>query len=178
MTTRTTAAALAAGVLVVALAGCTSATSESEPTTAATSQAAEPSSEPSTEPDTTGSAEPSATAFELAVAESPLGEIVVDGEGMTVYMFDSDTQGAGVSTCEGQCATNWPAVTTDGGVPDAEGVTGELGTIVGVDGATQVTLNGWPLYYFAGDSAAGDVAGQGVNDVWWVLSPAGERMAE
>ncbi|WP_249295848.1 hypothetical protein [Agrococcus sp. Marseille-Q4369] len=56
--------------------------------------------------------------------------------------------------------------------------TGELGTIVGVDGATQVTLNGWPLYDFAGDSAAGDVAGQGVNDVWWVLSPAGERMAE
>ena len=66
MTTRTTAAALAAGVLVVALAGCTSATSESEPPAAATSQAAEPSSEPSTEPDTTGSAEPSATALELA----------------------------------------------------------------------------------------------------------------
>ena len=172
-----TTAALAAGVLVVALAGCTSATSESEPPTAATSLAAEPSSEPSSDPDT-GSAEPSATALELAVAESPLGEIVVDGDGMTVYMFDSDTQGAGVSTCEGQCAQNWPAVTTDGGVPDAEGVTGEIGTITGVDGATQVTLNGWPLYYFAGDTAPGAVAGQGVNDVWWVLSPDGERMAE
>ncbi|WP_425845626.1 COG4315 family predicted lipoprotein [Agrococcus sp. TSP3-2-1] len=174
MTTKTTAAALAAGLLVVALAGCTSAAPEPEAPTATTSQAPESSSEP----DTSESAEPGASALELAVADSPLGEIVVDGEGMTVYMFDSDTQGAGVSTCEGQCATNWPAVTTDGDVPDAEGVMGELGTIVGVDGATQVTLNGWPLYYFAGDSAAGDVAGQGVNDVWWVLSPAGERMAE
>lgn len=173
MTIRTTAA-LAAGLLVVALAGCTSATPESEPSTASSSPAAEPSSEP----DSSGSAEPGATALELAVAESPLGEIVVDGDGMTVYMFDSDTQGAGVSTCEGQCAANWPAVTTDGDVPDAEGVTGELGTIAGVDGATQVTLNGWPLYYFAGDTAPGAVAGQGVNDVWWVLSPAGERMAE
>lgn len=173
MTIRTTAA-LAAGLLVVALAGCTSATPESEPSTASSSPAAEPSSEP----DSSGSAELGATALELAVAESPLGQIVVDGDGMTVYMFDSDTQGAGVSTCEGQCAENWPAVTTDGDVPDAEGVTGELGTITGVDGATQVTLNGWPLYYFAGDTAPGAVAGQGVNDVWWVLSPAGERMAE
>lgn len=178
MNTRTTAAALAAGLLVVALAGCTSAAPESDTPTATASQAAEPSSEPTTEPDDTASAEPGATALELAVAESPLGEIVVDGEGMTVYMFDSDTQGAGVSTCEGQCATNWPAVTTDGGAPDAEGVTGELGTITGVDGSTQVTLNGWPLYYFAGDTAPGAVAGQGVNEVWWVLSPEGERMAE
>jgi predicted lipoprotein with Yx(FWY)xxD motif len=39
-----------------------------------------------------------------------------------------------------------------------------------------VTLNGWPLYYFAGDSAAGDTNGQGVNDVWWVLTPAGEKI--
>lgn len=115
---------------------------------------------------------------QLMVADSELGEIVVDAKGMTVYMFDSDTQDAGESTCEGQCATNWPAVTTDGDPVAGEGVTGELGTITGVDGATQVTLNGWPLYYFAGDSAAGDVAGQGVNDVWWVLSPAGERTAE
>ncbi|WP_309127927.1 hypothetical protein [Microbacterium sp.] len=114
----------------------------------------------------------------LTTADSSLGEIVVDGEGMTVYMFDSDTQNAGASTCEGQCAENWPAVTVEGDAPELDGVTGEVGTITGVDGATQVTLNGWPLYYFAGDSAPGDVKGQGVNDVWWVLSPAGERMAE
>ncbi len=100
-----------------------------------------------------------------------------DGEGMTVYMFDSDTQGAGASTCEGQCAANWPAVTTESQAPAVEGVTGEVGTITGVDGATQVTLNGWPLYYFVGDTAAGDVKGQGVNGVWWVLTPDGERFA-
>jgi predicted lipoprotein with Yx(FWY)xxD motif len=68
-----------------------------------------------------------------------------------------------------------PAVTTDA-EPTAEGIEGELGTIEGVEGETQVTLNGWPLYYFAGDSAAGDTNGQGVNDVWWVLTPAGEKI--
>jgi predicted lipoprotein with Yx(FWY)xxD motif len=113
----------------------------------------------------------------LTTADSSLGEIVVDGEGMTVYMFDKDTQGADASSCEGECATNWPAVTTESDAPDVEGVTGEIGTITGVDGSTQVTLNGWPLYYFAGDSASGDTNGQGVNDVWWVLTPAGEKIA-
>lgn len=112
----------------------------------------------------------------LTTADSDLGEIVVDGEGMTVYMFDSDTQGGDASTCEGDCAANWPAVTADTDEPVVEGVTGEIGTITGVDGETQVTLNGWPLYTFAGDSAAGDVNGQGVNDVWWVLTPAGEKI--
>jgi len=112
----------------------------------------------------------------LTTADTDLGEIVVDGEGMTVYMYDSDTQGSGTSTCEGQCATNWPAVTTESDEPEVEGVTGEVGTITGVDGSTQVTLNGWPLYYYAGDSAAGDVNGQGVGDVWWVLTPAGEKI--
>jgi predicted lipoprotein with Yx(FWY)xxD motif len=55
-------------------------------------------------------------------------------------------------------------------------VTGEVGTITGVDGETQVTLNGWPLYYYAGDNDPGDTNGQGVNDVGWVLTPAGEMI--
>lgn len=112
----------------------------------------------------------------LTTADSDLGEIVVDGQGMTVYMYDSDTQGGDASTCEGECAANWPAVTTDSDEPVVEGVTGEVGTITGAEGETQVTLNGRPLYTFAGDSAAGDVNGQGVNGVWWVLSPAGEKV--
>lgn len=125
------------------------------------------------------SEEPAETAgVSLMTADSSLGSIVVDGEGMTVYMFDTDTQGADASTCEGECADNWPAVTVDGETPEVEGVTGEVGTIAGVDGETQLTLNGWPLYYFIGDAAPGDVKGQGVNDVWWVLSPDGERMAD
>lgn len=182
MTSRTTTAALAAGLLVIALAGCASPATDSSSLPAASSSEA-PTSSAAEEPTSSAPEEPSGSAATsgstmLMVADSDLGEIVVDGEGMTVYMFDNDTQGAGESVCEGQCATNWPAVTTDGEAPEVEGVTGEVGTIEGVDGATQVTLNGWPLYTFAGDTAAGDVAGQGVGGVWWVLSPAGERMAE
>ncbi|WNM23508.1 COG4315 family predicted lipoprotein [Demequina capsici] len=112
----------------------------------------------------------------LETAQTDLGTIVVDGDGMTVYQFDSDTQGSGSSTCTGGCLTNWPPVPagSDVAAEAGNGITGELGSITGTDGAPQLTLNGWPLYYFAGDSAAGDVNGQAVSNVWWVLTPAGE----
>lgn len=118
------------------------------------------------------------SATTLMTADSTLGEIVTDADGKTLYMFDNDTQGSGESSCTGECLTNWPPLTTEGDAPAVKGVTGEVGTIETADGSTQVTLNGWPLYYFAGDAAAGDVNGQGVGGIWWVLSPAGERMAE
>ncbi|WP_157155672.1 MULTISPECIES: hypothetical protein [unclassified Diaminobutyricimonas] len=127
----------------------------------------------------TSEASPESSEAVLMTAESDeYGEIVVDAEGMTVYMFDQDTQDSGTSTCEGMCLTNWPPVTAEGDDPEVEGVTGEVGTITATDGSTQLTLNGWPLYYYAGDTAAGDTNGQGVNEVWWVLDPAGERLAE
>jgi predicted lipoprotein with Yx(FWY)xxD motif len=159
------AGGLAAAALAVLLAGCTAPAAE-EP-------AEDEGTSVETEAPDTGSEYSDAL---LTTADSDLGEIVVDGEGMTVYMFDNDTQGGDASTCEGECAANWPAVTTDSDDPAVDGVTGEVGTITGVDGETQVTLNGWPLYYFAGDSAAGDVNGQGVNGVWWVLTPDGEKV--
>ena len=159
------AAGLADAALAVALMGCTTPAAEEPPADTGTSTEAETEA-----PEETSSAA-------LTTADSSLGEIVVDGEGMTVYMFDNDTQGADASVCEGECATNWPAVTTDSENPEVEGVTGEVGTIEGVDGSTQVTLNGWPLYYFVGDEAAGDTNGQGVNQVWWVLTSDGERFA-
>lgn len=117
--------------------------------------------------------ESSTPEFTLTTADTDLGTIVVDGDGRTVYQFDMDTQGGDASACAGECAANWPAVPGDAEV-ELDGVTGELGTITGTEGEPQLTLNGWPLYYFAADEAAGDTNGQGVNGVWWVLSPAGE----
>ncbi|WP_372967019.1 hypothetical protein [Microbacterium sp.] len=111
--------------------------------------------------------------FTLTTADTELGEVIVDADGNVVYHFDKDTQGADASACAGECATKWPAVPADADV-ELDGVSGETGTITGVDGEDQLTLNGWPLYYFAGDTEAGMTAGQGLMDVWWVLDPAGE----
>jgi len=112
----------------------------------------------------------------LSTAGSDLGEIVVDAEGRTVYVFDRYTAGSGSSACEGTCLDNWPAVTADDGSPDVSGVSGEVGTIERDDGTRQVTLDGMPLYTYAGDADPGDVTGQGVQGVWWVVSPDGAKL--
>lgn len=104
-------------------------------------------------------------------AESELGTILVDGEGMTLYLFTNDSPG--VSTCEGSCLANWPPLL---GTPAAgDGADGSLlDTITRSDGDTQVTYNGWPLYYWVGDTAAGETNGQGVMGVWFVVDRDGD----
>lgn len=107
----------------------------------------------------------------VAVAGSDLGDILVDGDGITLYMFIPDEQGP--SVCNDDCAGNWPPLTSDAAAGDGLDAS-LLSSAVRDDGAEQVTYDGWPLYYFGGDAAAGDVNGQGVGDVWFVISPTGE----
>jgi predicted lipoprotein with Yx(FWY)xxD motif len=120
---------------------------------------------------------PPAAATELGVADSSLGQIVVDGQGLTVYYFDNDTVDSGVSACTDGCLDNWPIVTSATDTPVVDGVTGTVGTIPTPDGGFQVTINGLPIYLYAGDSAAGDVNGQGVGGVWWAVAPSGDKIA-
>jgi predicted lipoprotein with Yx(FWY)xxD motif len=121
-------------------------------------------------------AEPAADAT-LATADSDLGTIVVDSAGMTLYVFDKDVADSGESTCEGDCLVKWPPVVAESDTPTVDGVTGTVGVITRTDGTKQVTLNGLPLYYWAGDAAAGDTTGQAVGDVWWVVAPNGDKIA-
>ena len=115
---------------------------------------------------------PQAQVTELKVAATAVGDVVTDANGRVLYMFTKDTQGAGTSACTGDCLTAWPPALADSALPKATGVTGAIGTI-DVSGRKQVTLHGWPLYYFAQDAAAGAVKGQGVNRAWYVLDAAG-----
>lgn len=123
---------------------------------------------------------PSATqesaAVDLMTATSSAGEIVVDAKGMSVYFFTKDVKDSGTSACTDACLAAWPPVTTAAETPQVEGVTGTVGTITTPDGAKQVTLNGLPLYYFAKDTKAGDILGQGVNGVWYLADPSGEMI--
>jgi predicted lipoprotein with Yx(FWY)xxD motif len=112
----------------------------------------------------------------LSTADGPLGQITVAADGRTVYVFDEDT--AGTSTCTGSCAALWPAVQADTDDPAVDGVTADVGTITRDDGTMQVTLDGMPLYTYAGDSDAGDVTGQGVGGVWWVVAADGAKVTD
>ena len=108
----------------------------------------------------------------VLVAESDLGQILTDMDGLTIYFFANDTEG--VSNCADDCLANWPPVEAIGTPTASDGVTAELGTITRDDGTTQLTINGFPAYYFAGDAAAGETNGQGQGEIWWVFGADGE----
>ena len=165
---------LSAFALAALLSGCggTSGTATS-PTTAAAPTSAAGSSSTSGPASTSA---PAAAAADLKVADSKAGQIVVDGKGMSVYYYTKDAKDSGTSTCTGGCLDAWPPVLATADTPTVDGVTGTVGTIATPDGKTQLTVNGMPVYLYAKDLAAGDITGQGVGGVWYLVAPSGEMI--
>lgn len=154
-----------AGAAALLAAACGS----SSPSTSSASPSPNPSPSPSA----------AAAGTTIAVAtNAKLGQILVDGKGMTVYLFVADTSTS--STCYASCAQIWPPVLTDGAPQAGTGATASLlGTTTRTDGKVEVTYAGHPLYYFITDKQPGDATGQGVNGfggLWWVLTPSGAAM--
>jgi len=119
------------------------------------------------------------TTTQLQVASADdVGDYLTDGQGMAIYIFLNDTHS--VTNCDESCQAAWPPVrvAADADLAAlAEGVEGldaaQLSTIELPDGTHQLVLNGWPLYFYASDAAAGDITGQGVGDVWFLATPQG-----
>jgi predicted lipoprotein with Yx(FWY)xxD motif len=114
----------------------------------------------------------------ISVRRTPLGRILVDGNGRTLYLFERDR--ANKSNCANGCLSVWPAVTANA-KPRARGgaVGSKIGTIRRADGSRQVTYAKHPLYYYAGDTRPGQTNGQGLNQFgakWYVLSSAGRKI--
>ena len=155
---------LAAALLAAACSsGASSGTTGSSGTHAAGSPAAQASG---------GTA---AGATVIATASSSAGPVLVNGSGHAVYLWAKDAKD--MSSCTGACASAWPPVQASGAVTAAGSVkSSDLGTITQSDGTKQVTYDGHPLYYFAGDSGAGQANGQGSDNFgakWWLVAPSG-----
>ena len=103
--------------------------------------------------------------------ESPLGTILVDQQGFTLYAFLNDTDGE--STCTGDCLANWPAVVVEGEINVGDLDPAQFSTVDNAEAGPMLKMGDWPLYRFAGDAAPGDVNGQGVGEVWYVVGPLG-----
>jgi predicted lipoprotein with Yx(FWY)xxD motif len=112
----------------------------------------------------------------LKMATTPLGEVVTDGDGRTLYLFSTDGRDATQSACTGACLEAWPPALVGSAAPSVSGVTGKLGSITAPGGGRQLTLGGWPLYYYGRDAAVGDTKGQAVGNVWWVLDGSGSAI--
>jgi predicted lipoprotein with Yx(FWY)xxD motif len=114
----------------------------------------------------------------VTAASSKLGMVLVDGSGRTLYLFEKDQPDQ--SACSGACAAAWPVDNSSGTPKAGSGVQASLlGTIKRSDNTTQVTYNHHPLYYYSGDSQAGQQNGQGLNAfgaTWFVVAPAGSKV--
>jgi predicted lipoprotein with Yx(FWY)xxD motif len=106
-----------------------------------------------------------------------MGDIVADSGGWTAYRFDDDQKGNGKSACYGECATAWPPVLVENADDlKLEGIDKDaVSTITRDDGGKQLTINGWPVYRFQADGAAGKWKGQAKQNKWWVVKPDGGR---
>jgi predicted lipoprotein with Yx(FWY)xxD motif len=165
---------VAAAALVAAACGSSGATGgpygQAAPTTANPTYGQSP---PSAVP-APGQTAPSS----VAVAGSRLGQLIVDGSGRALYLFEGDTTNA--STCYDACAEAWPPLLTVGSPDAGPNVSRvDLATATRRDGGVQVTYHGHPLYSFGGDKQAGDTAGQGLRAfgaLWYVVGADGTKI--
>jgi predicted lipoprotein with Yx(FWY)xxD motif len=98
-------------------------------------------------------------------AETSKGKALVNGKGMTLYIFGRDA--AGKSNCNGQCATNWTPLPA---AADAK-ASGDWSIVTRDDGSRQWAYKRKPLYTWKEDKSPGDVTGDGVNNVWHIAAP-------
>jgi predicted lipoprotein with Yx(FWY)xxD motif len=145
--------------------------------TACSSAATASSSSPSSAPAAGSSASASTTGTVISTQAGSAGTFLTDG-GRAVYLWAKD--GMNMSACTGACASAWPPVPATGTLTATGGAqASDLGTITRSDGTKQATYDGHALYFFAGDSAAGQTNGQGSDSFgakWWLVAPSGAKI--
>jgi predicted lipoprotein with Yx(FWY)xxD motif len=108
------------------------------------------------------------------------GRYLAGPSGRALYLWVAD--GHNKSVCAGACAVSWPPLTTTSVPVAAAGVAmSHLGSTTRSDGVKQVTYDGHPLYYFAGDTSRGSLTGQGSNEFgakWWLVAPSGAAITK
>lgn len=135
-------------------------------------------SSPSSAPAAGSSASASTTGTVISTQAGSAGAFLTAGSGRAVYLWAKD--GMNMSACTGACAAAWPPVPATGTLTATGGAkASDLGTITRSDGTKQVTYDGHPLYYFVGDSAAGQTNGQGSDNFgakWWLVASSGAKI--
>ncbi|WP_327400363.1 hypothetical protein OG194_09210 [Streptomyces sp. NBC_01288] len=111
-----------------------------------------------------------------AKAMNGLGTVVTDNNGKTLYRFDKDEPSPSKWTCKDACTMTWIPVIAQDSV-QTSGVEKSLLGTVHRNGQPQLTLAGWPLYRYVGDTTAGEANGQGKDGEWYAVAPSGQKAA-
>jgi predicted lipoprotein with Yx(FWY)xxD motif len=169
---RAIAALGVAGVATLALAACGSSSKSSSSKTTSTTAASTSTTGASATTTTGGSASTTAT---ITSAQTPIGKILVDSKGLTLYVWDNDKT-MGTSSCTGACATAWPPLMAPASATYGTGLSAAMfSTITRPDGTKQLAVNGKPLYLWTADAKPGDTKGQGVNG-FYVVGVNGQKI--
>jgi predicted lipoprotein with Yx(FWY)xxD motif len=103
----------------------------------------------------------------LEKIKTSIGPVLADAKGFTLYWYSKDTPMS--SACTGSCAQAWPPVTGKPAAAMGVRLVGKFGTVTRANGVLQATYKGHPLYTYAGDSAPGQIKGNGLGGVWHAL---------
>jgi predicted lipoprotein with Yx(FWY)xxD motif len=105
----------------------------------------------------------------LKVERTKAGTVLAGGKGLTLYYYTADKPGSGKSVCTGACAAAWPPLKAPVKAPAGVRMPGPMGMITRPGGVEQVTINGFPIYYYGADKAPGQAAGNGAEGTWHVI---------
>ena len=119
-------------------------------------------------PTGSSSARPASTAA-LKVTRTSAGTVLASSRGLTLYYYTADKPGSGKSVCTGSCASAWPPLAAPVRAPAGVRLPGPLGMIARPGGGPQVTINGYPVYLYSGDTAPGQAVGNGIEGAWHVI---------
>ncbi|MFF9136679.1 hypothetical protein ACF09G_03775 [Streptomyces albogriseolus] len=172
-----TAAGLASTLLLAACGSSTDNASSTSPGSAATAGSDPAMSAPadSGDPGTGDMAMATTTMLMAKDMGGGMGSMVTDDKGMALYRSDADQADPPMSMCTGECAKTWMPVMAQGDV-EMMGVEKSLvGSVDRSDGMKQLTLGGWPLYRYMGDTKAGQMNGQAKDDKWFAVTPSGKK---
>lgn len=114
----------------------------------------------------------------VALRQTHLGKLLVNGRGFTLYAFQRDHRGRDVCVSISGCVGLWPVLRTSGRPIAGPGVERSLlGTIRLSSGARQVTYAGHPLYTYVGDVSPASTSYVGIDQSggrWFALNGRGK----
>lgn len=113
----------------------------------------------------------------ISSGNSKLGKVAVNSQGRTLYVLSPETTHH-LLCKSSECLKFWPPLTASSKAKlvVSGGVKGSLGLLNRGKGVTQVTLNGEPLYFYAGDHGKGQTNGQDIKSfggTWHVITVSG-----
>lgn len=161
-------AVLAVGSLLFVACGSDDSSGSTSDAATATTTAAPTAGDGESDADADADSDASAI---VSVSSTDVGDALVGAGGFTLYGFTTDSEG--VPTCTEACADAWPPLMVDSADVPAGLDSAVFSVVEQPDGGFQLKAGAWPLYFFAGDTAPGDVNGQASGDVWFVAAPDG-----